>query len=68
MRDPEGWYEGRVTEVQTFYRWVKIRDHETQDIYTLDPGYDAVKLELSVPRNKEVRFKKLYPWTLRIGK
>ena len=56
MHDPAHWYKGKVIEVHPHYRWVKVKEEATGQVFTLDPGYRTVNLELTVERNKNVRF------------
>ncbi len=67
MHDPAHWYKGKVTEVHAHYRWVKVKEEATQQIFILDPGYSTVRLELTVERNKNVRFT-LDPETSKVNK
>ena len=58
MRNPDQWYEGDVIEIGFHSRYVKIKERSTQEIFVLDPAYEAdADLELRVEANKHVEFK-----------
>ncbi|CAF9940245.1 hypothetical protein IMSHALPRED_001804 [Imshaugia aleurites] len=57
MRNPDQWYDGDVVEVHGHWRYVKIKERSTQQIFVLEPAYQAVSLELTVEANKHVNFK-----------
>lgn len=55
--NPDQWYHGRVIEVHPNWTWLKIQEPLTQQIYVLDGAYNAVGLEVTVEKNKDVKFK-----------
>ncbi|KAL9076833.1 MAG: hypothetical protein Q9161_000818 [Pseudevernia consocians] len=56
MLNPGQWYEGRVDVVHDHWRWLTVKEKEHGEMFTLEPAYDAVHMELTVEANKNVRF------------
>lgn len=61
MINPNQWYEGTVTEVHPHYRWMWVRDDETGKTYKKETAFETVHLELTVDRNKKIKFQLDHP-------